>query len=62
MEMVSSKEAVEILRVHGTHISEEKAKSIVEFMVRLAEIYLSQYLEHEDSRPIYQGEHGRASR
>jgi len=62
MEMMTPKEAVEILRTHGTQVSEEEAKIILEFMVNLANISLSQYLNHENSRPVYQGEHGRASR
>jgi hypothetical protein len=62
MEMMTPKEAVEILRAHGTRVSEEEAKIILEFMVNLANISLSQYLNHENSRPVYQGEHGRASR
>jgi len=62
MEMLSPKEAVEILHAHGTQVSEEEAKMILEFMVNLANITLSQYLNHENSRPVYQGEHGRASR
>jgi hypothetical protein len=62
MEMLTPKEAVEILRAHGTIVSEQEAKIILEFMIKLAGISLSQYLEYEDSRPIYQGEHGRAGR
>lgn len=62
MEMMTAKEAVEILRAHGTQVSEEEAKIILEFMVNLANISLSQYLNHENSRPVYQGEHGRTSR
>jgi len=62
MEMLTPKEAVEILRAHGTNVGEQEAKIILEFMVKLAGISLSQYLDYEDSRPIYQGEHGRASR
>lgn len=62
MEMISPKEAVEILRAHGTRVCEEEAKIIIEFMVKLADISLSQYPDHEDSRPVYSSEHGRASR
>ena len=62
MEIVSPKEAVEILNTYGTYVCEEEAKIILDFMVTLASISLSQYLDHEDSRSIYSSEHGRASR
>jgi len=62
MEMLSPKEAVEILHTYGTHVCEEEAKIILDFMVTLTNISLSQYLNHEDSRPVYPSEHGRASR
>jgi hypothetical protein len=52
MEMITPKEVVEILRTHGTHISEEEAKEIIEFMLTLARITLSQY---ENSRPVHPG-------
>ena len=57
MEMVSPREAVQILQAHGTYVCEEEAKIILEFMVKLAGITLSQFQKNEDCRPIHPGEH-----
>lgn len=57
MEMLSAREAMQILQAHGTFVSEDEAKAILEFMVELAKITLSQYQENENSRPVYPGEH-----
>ena len=62
MALVSVQEAIEILKAHGTIVNEDEARAILEFMTELARISLSQYLDHEDSRPIHPGEHGRTSR
>ena len=57
MDTISPQEVVEILRAHGTHVSEEEAKIILEFMYKLAAINLTQYLQHENSRSVCPGEH-----
>lgn len=62
MEVVTPQEAVEILRAHGTHVSEQEAKIILDFMYNLALLSLKQYLTYEDSRSVHPGQHRRASR
>jgi hypothetical protein len=57
MEMLTPQEVVEILRVHGTHISEQDAKLVLEFMVTLARITLSQFEVYEDRRPVHPGQY-----
>ena len=57
MEMLTPQEVVEILRAHGTHISEQDAKLVLEFMVTLARITLSQFEVYEDRRPVHPGQH-----
>jgi hypothetical protein len=57
--MLTPKEVVEKLRTYGTIVSEEEAEKILEFMITFARITLSEY---ENSRPVYPGKHGRASR
>jgi len=42
MERVSSERVVELLKAHGTYVTIEEAKIILEFMYNFAEIYLSQ--------------------
>jgi len=55
--MISPQEAVQILQAHGTHVCEEEARIILEFMAKLAGITLSQFQENEDCRSIHPGEH-----
>ena len=57
MNTISPQEVVEILRARGTHVSEQEAKIILEFMYKLAEITLTQYLHHENSRSVCPGKH-----
>jgi hypothetical protein len=62
MEMISPQRVAEMLAVHGTHVTEEEAKIILEFMINLAKISLSQTLEYENRRPVHPRQHRRASR
>ncbi len=62
MEMLLPQQVVEILKAHGTNVTEEEAKLILEFMVNLAKISLSQTLEYENRRPLYPRQHRRTSR
>ena len=62
MEKMQPEEAVEILYIHGTEITIEQAKKILEFLRMLAKIAVDQYLRNENSGLIYQGEYRRASR
>jgi hypothetical protein len=62
MEMISPPWVIEKLKEHGTIVSEEEAKIILEFMVNLAKISLSQTLEYENRRPVHPRQHRRASR
>lgn len=55
MDTITPKRVVEILREHGTHVSEEEAKIILEFMYTLAAISLSQIGKYENSRPVHPG-------
>jgi hypothetical protein len=60
--MISPQWVVEKLKAHGTIVSEEEAKIILEFMINLAKITLSQTLEYENRRPVYPRQHRRTSR
>ena len=62
MDMLSPQQVVEILKAHGTIVSEEEAKIILEFMINLAQLNLSQTLEYENRRPVHPRQHRRASR
>jgi hypothetical protein len=62
MDMISPRQVVDILNAHGTHVSEEEAKIILEFMINLAKISLSKTLEYENRRPVHSRQHRRASR
>jgi hypothetical protein len=44
MEKVQPEELIAILKEHGTHVTTEEAKLILEFMSHWAEIVLTQYL------------------
>ena len=57
MDMISPPEVLEILKAHGTIVSEEEAKIILEFMINLAQLNLLQTLEYENRRPVHPGEH-----
>jgi hypothetical protein len=59
--MISPQRAVEILAAHGTYVSEEEAKIILEFMVNLAKLSLSKTLEYENRRPVHPRQHRRTS-
>jgi hypothetical protein len=57
MDMISPQEVVEILKTHGTQVSEQEAKIILEFMYNLAKLSLAQNLEYENSRSVHPREH-----
>lgn len=57
MEKLKPEGAMEILRQQGVKINSEQAKLIVNFLRKLAEIAVTQYLSNEDSRFIHQGKH-----
>lgn len=44
MEIITPEKIVEILGKHGTHVTIEEAKIILEFMYKLANIALTTYL------------------
>ena len=44
MDKLQPEKAVEILRAHGVVVSVEEAKRILEFLRKLAEIAVTQYL------------------
>ncbi|GAA3927435.1 hypothetical protein [Chitinophaga oryziterrae] len=44
MENIQPEKIVEILKGHGTHVTIEEAKLILEFMYKLAQIALNTYL------------------
>jgi hypothetical protein len=58
MDRISPERVVEILKAHGTLVTLEEAKIILDFMYNFAEISLSQTLAYENSRSIHPGEHG----
>jgi hypothetical protein len=49
VEKLQPKEAVEILRQHGTEVTIEQAVLILEFLRMLANIAVAQYLRNENS-------------
>jgi hypothetical protein len=49
VEKMQLKDAVEILRRHGTEITIEQAVLILEFLRMLANIAVAQYLRNENS-------------
>jgi hypothetical protein len=55
MEMISPQQVGEILKAHGTHVSEEEAKIILEFMINLAKISLSQLFQGEKVKRFKSG-------
>lgn len=44
METIQPEKIVEILKEHGTHVTIEEAKIILEFMYKLANIAITTYL------------------
>lgn len=48
MEKLQPKDAVEILRQHGTEVTIEQAVLILEFLRMLANIAVAQYLRNEN--------------
>ena len=62
-ESVTAEMAHGMLQEEGLDISLEETKLLLDFLRKLAILTVKQYLKnHEDSRSIYQGEHGRAGR
>lgn len=57
MDRILSERVVEILKAHGTMVTLEEAKIILDFMYNFAEISLSQTLAYENSGCIHPGEH-----
>lgn len=57
MEELSPEKAAEILAAHGTLVTVEQAKIILEFMYKLANLALTQYVTNESSRFIHPCEH-----
>jgi hypothetical protein len=57
MDRMSPERVVEVLKEHGTVVTVEEAKIILEFMINLAQLNLSQTLEYENRRPVHPGEH-----
>lgn len=57
MDRISPERVVELLKEHGTLVTLDEAKIILEFMYTFAEISLSQTLTYENSRSIHPGEH-----
>ena len=55
---MSPEKAMEILPSYGTNVTIEQAKVIIEFMYKLANMALTQYVTDESSRFIHPGEHG----
>ena len=55
---MSPEKAMEILSSYGTNVTIEQAKVIIEFMYKLANMALTQYVTDESSRFIHPGEHG----
>lgn len=53
MEKVSPEKAVEILAAHGTIVTIDQGKLILEFMYAMANIAFTQYFDNENSRFIY---------
>ena len=53
-EMLTPKEAMEMLRTYGTIVSEQEAKEILDYMVTFGRLTLSIY---ENCRPLHPGEH-----
>ncbi len=53
MEKLQPEAAMEILRQQGIKINSEQAKLILDFLRKLAEITVTQYLTNEDSRLIH---------
>jgi hypothetical protein len=58
MEQLSPENAVEILSNHGAYVSLEEAALIIEFMYKLANLALNQYVTDENGRFIHPSEHG----
>jgi len=50
MDALSPEKAVEILRQHGTIVTLEEAKLILQFMARLADIEVSQFLMKQNKK------------
>jgi len=50
MDSLSPEKAVEILKQHGTFVTLEEAKLILQFMARLADIEVSQFLLKQNKK------------
>ena len=62
MEQLQPEKVAAILREQGMNVTIEEAGLILEFLRKLANIAVNQYLENENCRLIYSGEHRRAGR
>jgi hypothetical protein len=62
---LTAEQAVKMLKEENVEVTLEQAKMIVEFLRKLANLTVSNYLkkkDEEDSRPIRESEYGRTSR
>ena len=62
---LTAEQAVKMLKEENVEVTLEQAKLIVEFLRKLANLTVSNYLkkkDEEDSRPIRESEYGRTSR
>ena len=60
MERIKPERVIEILKKNGLEINFEQAKVILDFLHKLANIAVTQSLDHEaDSRLVYKSKHRR---
>lgn len=58
MEKVTPERIVSILKKYNETVTLDEAKLIIEFMRMLANIEIEKIMNHEDSGPLCEGEHG----
>lgn len=58
MEKLQPEKAMDMLRQSGMEVTVEQAKLMLEFLRKLADMAVTQYLKDENSRFVYPGKHG----
>jgi hypothetical protein len=58
MEKLQPERVVDMLRQSGMEVTVEQARLILEFLRKLADMAVTQYLIDENSRFVYPGKHG----
>lgn len=58
MEKLQPEKVMDLLRQSGMEVSVEQAKLMLEFLRKLADMAVTQYLRDENSRFVYPDKHG----